>query len=465
MIANLRRLTALFVAGFAVTSLAVAYWSVVRSEGLLARDDNPRRVDAELAIARGQIFDRRGTSLARSVPDEDGVLARDYPYPKVAPVVGYYSLRYGVGGVEAAYDDVLRGEAFLTPAQIVTNRWLHRDPVGGDVRLTIDLDRQQAAEAALAGERGAVVLVEVPSGEVLALASSPTYDPNQLDEEWDALREDDAAPLVNRVTQGLYAPGAALQTVLLGAGLNAGVVELEQVFEDAEALAVEVGGVAVRCGATPTDAVWTLLDAYRWACASPFETVGYTLGRERIDGALTDFGLGASPAMGLPPELVADVQPPAEANLSELALGQGDLAVTPLQMALVAAAVANHGEAPPLRMVDAVRPPGGEWKEVPGEGHPRAAISRASADAVADAMRQAVRSGAASAASLADVPVSGHAGLAVAADGTLNAWFIGFAPDDAGNYLAIAVLVENAEDAGDAARVGGEVLDAAIMAG
>jgi peptidoglycan glycosyltransferase len=369
--------------------------------------------------------------------------------------------------VEAAYDDVLRGEAssILPPAQVVANRWLHRDPVGGDVRLTIDLEMQQAAGAALAGERGAVVLVEVPSGEVLALASSPTYDPNQLDEEWDALRENDAAPLVNRVTQGLYAPGAALQTVLLGAGLNAGVVELEQVFEDAEALAVEVDGVAVRCGAMPTDAVWTLLDAYRWACASPFETVGYALGQERVEGALTDFGLGVTPALGLPPELVADVQPPAEANLSELALGQGDLVVTPLQMALVAAAVANHGEAPALRLVDAVRPPGGEWEAVPGEGHPRAAISRASADAVADAMRQAVRSGAASEAAQPDVPVSGHAGLAVAAaDGTLNAWFIGFAPAEEGHYLAIAVLVEDAEDAGDAARVGGEVLGAAVMA-
>jgi peptidoglycan glycosyltransferase len=460
MILNLRRLTLAFIGAFAVTALALAYWGIVRSESLLARDDNPRRVEAELAIQRGGIVDRHGTELALSALNEDGDLERIYSYPGVGPVVGYYSLRYGVGGVEAAYDDVLRGDAFLTPIGVRTNRWLHRDQTGGDVRLTIDLPIQMAAGAALDGERGALVIVDVPSGEILALASSPTYEPNLLDEQWEALLEDESAPLVNRVTQGLYPPGTSLQTVLLGAALNTGVVELNQPVETDE-LAMQMNGETLDCGLTPGGTIRTLLDAYLWACPAPFEGVGEVLGRERLDGALTDFGLGLDPALGLRPELVADTQPPVEATLAELAMGQGDLAVTPLQMALVAAAVANHGEAPPLRLVDAVRSPGGDWEAVETEGHPRAAISRDSTEVLSDAMREAVRSGAANDAALTDAPVSGHAGLSVSGE-TRNAWFVGFVPKGEDGWLAIAVLVEDAEDAGDAARVGRGALGAAL---
>lgn len=460
MIDNLRRLTLFFVAAFAVVGLTLAYWGIVRAGGLLARADNPRRVDDELAIQRGQILDRSGIPLAVSRPDEVGDFVRAYPHPTAAPVVGYYSLRYGVSGVEAAYDDVLRGDAFLTPLERLTNVWFHRSLAGGDVRVTIDVGLQGAVERALRGHRGAVVVLDVPSGEVLALASSPTYDPNQLDAQWEALREDPDAPLVNRVTQGLYQPGAALQTVLLGAGLNANLIQLDQTFEE-ETLTVEIGGATLECGMTPTARVLTLEDAYRWACPAPFQTAGFTLGQERLEGALVDFGLGIPTDLGLSPDTMADTQLPSEATLGELAVGQDDFAVTPLQMALVAAAVANHGEAPALRLVGAVRASDGEWQAVEPAGHPRAAISRGSAETVAGAMRAAVRSGSATAATVPDVPVSGHAGLAPSG-GVQHAWFIGFAPSGEGAWLAVAVLVEDAEDASVAAEVGGEALEAAL---
>ena len=358
MTANIQRLTMALAIAFVVTALMVSFWGVVRSAALLAREDNPRLVDTELSIQRGQILDRNGVPLAISLPD-NGFLTRSYPNLEAAGVVGYYSLRFGVGGIEAAYDDVLRGEAFIdSEGQRIANRLLHRPQIGGDVRLTIDLAIQQVAEEALTEQRGALVVVDVESGDILAMTSSPTFDPNRVDDSWESLLDDPDAPLVNRVTQGLYNPGTALQSVLLAAALNAGEVDLQApIVPDQLKATVGTGQFTLNCALTPDAPLETLLDAYQWGCPAPFIEIGNALGRQRFDGALQDFGLTTAVLLGLSPDLVADVQAPQSSDLNELVLGHADLQVTPLQMALVAAAIANHGEAPALRLVDAIRPP------------------------------------------------------------------------------------------------------------
>lgn len=462
---NLRRLALALMVAFGAVALMLAYWSMADAANLLTREDNPRRVEDELAIMRGQIVDRNGTVLAETIVNADGALERRYPHDNVSPVTGYYSFRYGTGGIEAAFDAELRGDAFLSNRDTLENRWFHRDQVGGDVRLTVNLDVQQAASALLAPRAGAIVVVDAISGDVLAMVSAPGYDPNLLDENWDALLDSADAPLVNRVTQGRYQPGTALQTVLLGAALDRNLVSLDTRVETNEPLTATLDGATLPCGLNTEPVVHSLQDAYSQACPAPFgvEGIAQALGADNTRNALEDFGLGAVPLLRLPPDLVADSQLPdvTEDTLPAIALGHGDLNATPLQMVLIAAAVAGDGQAPALRLADASRPEGGEWAVLEAAGHPRAMMSRDSAESLRDAMRAAVMNGAARDAAQPGLDAHGHAGLALADDASFNGWFIGFAPSGEG-WLAVAVLVENTPDTREAARIGGEVLAAAV---
>jgi cell division protein FtsW (lipid II flippase) len=208
----------------AALGLASGYWGTLRAAELIARPDNPRLIEAERATFRGVIHARDGTLLAYSScvgaaqplapcpdwPPTPARYERRYAFTEAAPIVGYYSLRYGVGGLEAFADATLRGQrTWLDDA-------LHRPHLGQAITSTIDAAWQRRAFSALHASpaltlpHGAAVVLDWRSGEVLALASAPTFDPNRLDEDWDRLRAAPAAPLVNRATQGLYQPGELL---------------------------------------------------------------------------------------------------------------------------------------------------------------------------------------------------------------------------------------------------------------
>jgi peptidoglycan glycosyltransferase len=460
---SLRRLGYGLLAAFTVVAAALAYWVMVQGGALVAREDNPRRVLYEQRLRRGTIVDRSGEPLARSVVDpETGIATRLYPHPEAAPVVGYASLRYGVSGIEAAYDDLLRGDVLIAPEQQFIQNLLHRTPEGGDVQLTLDLAVQQAAVEALDGRAGAAVALGVPDGDVLALASAPTFNPNALDETWEELAADPDAPLLNRATQGLYQPGTILESVILGAGLNTGEASPDN--EWAGVAQARVNGSTLPCAGDAAD-IGTIGAAYVAACPRPFVMVAQDIGAERLDAALDDFGLLEPPPFTLPTG-AADLDTPlAEGDLAATAIGQSGLMVSPLQMARVAAAFADSGRMPPLQIVSATRTPPGEWQAVAPEGNPRGTISPASVETVVEWMGQAVEAGPASAAALPGERVYGHAGLALSGpEGTLNAWFIGFAYETSERSIAVAVLLEDTTNAREAARVGGAVLEAALAA-
>ncbi len=212
--------------GAAVLVLAsvTSYSSLFRRETLIYRLDNPRLVLREQSVQRGAILDRNGVQMVGSTL-EDGQVLRDYLIPEAAPVIGYASLNYGLSGIEAASDSILRGAQGHSPFEL----WwkhdvLHEPRVGRAVQLTLDSNLQLTAAKALAGYRGAVVVIEPSSGTILALASAPTFDPNSLDEQWDALIADERAPLLNRATLGQYAPGQALLPMELANALEENLI-------------------------------------------------------------------------------------------------------------------------------------------------------------------------------------------------------------------------------------------------
>ncbi|MGF1506906.1 MAG: penicillin-binding transpeptidase domain-containing protein, partial [Anaerolineae bacterium] len=264
---TLTRIGIVLAAAFAVVALTLGYWSLVESPTLIARDDNPRRLLAEQRIERGSILDRDGSVLAESTIDpEAGLYERIYPVPAAAPVVGYYSLRFGTSGIEDAFDAFLRGETIRTPEEEAVDTMLGRAPVGGDVRLTLDSDLQQAATTLMAGETGALVLINSETGAILALDSEPLFDPNTLDEEWDALTQDPAAPLLNRATQSLYQPGTILQSVIYGTALDYHVVQLDEAWNGT--LSAPVEDALLPCANLPVG-VRTLYDAFVHSCPAP----------------------------------------------------------------------------------------------------------------------------------------------------------------------------------------------------
>lgn len=207
-------LAAMFGTAMMLTALSSAWWIIFRGPGLLNRTDNARRSIADRYVPRGDIVDRanRPVNITEGV---SGSFARAYLYPEIAPVIGYTHPVYGQAGLEASMDEYLRGLQG-NPASLIW--WDHllygTPPAGLDVRLSIDLEIQSKADQLLGRKAGALILMNAQTGEILAMASHPTFDPNQLDAQGQELSRNTSAPLLNRSTQGLYPAGAVFAPIL-----------------------------------------------------------------------------------------------------------------------------------------------------------------------------------------------------------------------------------------------------------
>ncbi len=445
MAAPIRRLSLALLLAFAALAATNGYWALVRRDTLRARGDNPRLVEAEQRVPRGPILDRHGAALARSRASQGGIQQRTYLTPTV-PTVGYYSLKHGVGGIEASYDRLLRGIEGRGDAERFLDELLHRQPVGRGVTLTLDAGLQKEIAARMEGQRGAVVLLDVSSGQILALVSQPTYDPNTLDADWEQLEADPAAPLLNRATQGLYQPGGVLQLMVLVAALEADAVSTDALLSD-PAAAVMVDGRALGCVRTPDGPTWA--DAVAAACPAPLADLGEALGAETLGAAFHRWGLDAPPPLEIPTAgREGQVTDPRLA-----AVGQEALTVTPLHAALVAATLGNEGITPAASLVLKMQNPAGKWQPAKPLGQPVRVIS---AD-LAGRMRALLRPS-------ADQRVVGHSSIALAgADRPPHAWYVGLAPAQAPRY-AVAVLLEHggADGPTRAEEIGQDTLDAAL---
>jgi|YNPBryantNP2012_1023418.scaffolds.fasta_scaffold00403_2 cell division protein FtsW (lipid II flippase)/cell division protein FtsI/penicillin-binding protein 2 len=403
-------------------AIICGYWAVVRAETLRTRADNPRRVLYEQRIMRGRILDRRGIVLAYMEPQGNGRLARRYPLPEAAPVVGYASLHHGTGGIEATLDAELRGQAHRTAWQTVWDELLHRPPRGSDIQLTLDSELQTMAQQALKGQPGAAVVLDALTGEVLALASSPTFDPQRLDGEWDALRLDPSAPLVNRATQGLYQPGATLQTVILATALSEQRAVLTMPFPYASA-PVYVSNVPLVCATQPKEP-YTLANAYTNACPAPFAELGEAMGASVLSAAFDRWGLTTPPAL----EILTEAISPEIADPREEAVGQGNLLVSPLHVALMAATLVNGGTMPDLHLVSGIQSQEGTWQDYHTARMERPLITPGMAQAILTHWKRYD-------------DVLAHWGIALSGQGQPpHAWFAGVAPADSPRYAAVLLL-------------------------
>lgn len=207
-------LGAMLTIGLGVTLIIASWWGLWRAPDLLLRTDNARRAIADRYVLRGSLLDRNGQPINTTV-GQAGSYQRTYLYPDLSPIIGYAHPVYGLGGLEAGLDDTLRGLRGNPLGSILWEDLLYGTPPPGlDVRLSLDLTLQRLADDLLGADTGAVVLLNASTGEILAMASHPTYDANQLDTLGPGLNTDPSAPLLNRATQGQYGFSLLWETYL-----------------------------------------------------------------------------------------------------------------------------------------------------------------------------------------------------------------------------------------------------------
>jgi len=370
--------------GWAAIALSLGWWAIIRAEALTTRTDNLRRGLGSLVSPRGMIMDRNGSPLVSTV-GQAGEYQRRYDDPVGGSVTGYDSPAFGQAGIERYMDPYLRGEIGPNPLEIWWSKLVYGvPPAGSDVRLTVDGELQRAAAKGLEELRGAVVVLDAVTGDVLASASAPSYDPNRLDEEWPELVARVDAPLLNRVVQGSYQPGMAVTPLLYAWSMAEDLIDPGDSAPEFSK-AVELFDRTLTCPATAPSGSWS--EALENSCAGPFMVLGERLGPEGISQAFAAFGLTApldirlTSAQTQPLELADDPQ-----TLGLEAIGQGELTVTPLQMARAYAALAGAGVRPSLTIVDAFRPREGEWQLLAPLGGEQVVLSPTDAQVTLDAL-------------------------------------------------------------------------------
>lgn len=331
------------------------WWGVVRSSALQARPENPRRIITDRFVPRGSLLDRNNKPI-NSTAGQPGSYTREYDYPALSDTAGYNSPSYGQAGLEAGLDDYLRGLKG-NPASLIwlDNLLYGQPPPGLDVRLTINLDVQRQADTLLQGHQGSLVLLNASTGEILAIASHPYFDPSQLDQTWEELTQDTSAPLLNRATQGLYPPGAALGPFLLAeASQNhqTGAIPSLLTYTDASGM--------FSCAINPGQPS-SLGKSIANGCPGPLVVLGQRLGKDTLLQLYTRLGFYDQPELPLE---VASPSTPEITQVELAAIGQENLTVTPLQMALAAAALTTGGNRPGPILASSVLTPDQGWQPV-----------------------------------------------------------------------------------------------------
>jgi penicillin-binding protein A len=453
--APLRRVAISILVLFTLLIINVNYIQVVRSDELRSDSSNTRVLAAEYDRERGAIV-VGGTAVAESLPT-DGRLKylRNYPQGELyAAVTGYHSLIYNNYQLERAENDVLAGSDARLTFRRLADMFTGRDPAGGDVVLTLDPAVQEAAMAGLEGVTGAVVALDPSSGAILAMASTPSYDPTRLSSHdpadirayWDELEAASPDPRLNRAIGDNYPPGSLFKVIVSAAALEDGRTP-ETVIPAPDILTLPQTNTQLRnfgnsrCSSSQEQ---TLIDALTVSCNTAFAQLGIDLGEDRVREMAEAFGLdgeGYEIPLDVAPSGVGDIE--SAAALGQTSIGQRDVRMTPLQAALVAATVANDGvqmkpyivdqvQAPDLTVIDSTQPE--EWREP---------ISADVANQLTEMMLSVVENGSGRAARIDGVEVAGKTGTAQVSDEVADhTWFMGFAPAD-DPQIAVAVFVAN----------------------
>ncbi|OUO33688.1 FtsW/RodA/SpoVE family cell cycle protein [Olsenella sp. An293] len=454
---------------FAALIANLTYVQVVDAQRVQDLPTNNHTIARSAYVQRGAIITSDGVTLAESVQQDDGSYLRNYPQGSLARhTVGYVSTQYGSSGVEATMNETLTGHADYSDWRSALYSLAGVQQSGSTVALTINSQIQQAAEEALSGYTGAIVVLNPKTGAVLAKASSPTYTIDELDT---VIAEGTGGELLDRTTQALYSPGSSFKTVTLAAALDSGTATLDDVYYAGPS--IEIGGGEVTNYGENDYGEPTLREAFALSSNTAFAQLGVEVGSDLLVSYANAFGYGRN--LGQDFTTLPSLMPvPSEMTEWETAwaacgqpVGQHESPAGPqvsvMQNAVVAQTIANGGVAMDPYVVDHVLSPEGVVTSTTSPRSLGQAISAQAADQLKEAMLGVVDHGTGTGAQVYGVQVAGKTGTAQVEDGNINSFFIGFAPYD-NPTLAISVCVEGqgVDVEGFAARLAGKVLARAL---
>jgi peptidoglycan glycosyltransferase len=475
---QITQLFGLFVLLFAVLVAFTSYWSVLDAEGLEDNPNNRRALIREQKVPRGLILAADGrTELARSVPrgrGEDRVFVRTYPTGGLfSHPVGYSFIRNGRISLEQSRNDALAGEE--DEFESIFTGLEGREREGLDVVTNLSVPGTEAAVAALGGRKGAVVAIEPQTGKVRVMVSIPEYDANLIPTEFGRLNNDPNKPTLNRTTQELYPPGSTFKVVTATAALDSGKVDPESVIDGSSPR--EISGVPLANAGGQSFGPISFTDALTNSVNTVFAQVGENIGRGTLVDYMKRFGFYEDPELDYPdtqmiPSGVIDGDGDYVEDgfdVGRVAIGQGglegEIRAAPLQMAQVAAAVANGGRLMRPRLTDRVVRKDGRVAERVQPDLQSRVMQPETAEQMTAMMSRVVEEGTGTAAALSGITVAGKTGTAeVGANREFTQpWFIGFAPVE-NPRVAVAVTLERTTGEGGtvAAPVAAQVLEALL---
>ncbi|WP_030597110.1 penicillin-binding transpeptidase domain-containing protein [Streptomyces fulvoviolaceus] len=402
--------------------------------------------------------------------------------PLYAPVTGFASQEYGTTFLEHAGDEILSGtDPMLTPFPL-WNDLTRAQNSGGDVVTTLDRAAQEAAYTGLGGRKGAVAAIEPSTGRILALVSTPSYDPAVLSgnnaavgRSWSRLNADVDKPMLNRAVRQTYPPGSTFKVVTAAAALDAGVITDLDAPTDSPAPYTLPGTTTSLTNASDGCEDLSLREAFKWSCNTVFAKLGVSVGVGDMTATAQAFGFNDT---GLRiPYAAAESTFDTSLDKAQLALssiGQYNTRATPLQMAMVAAAVANGGQVRSPYLVERTTTDDGDTVATAGSRPVRQAMHPSTAVRLKELMEQVVTEGTGTNAAIPGATVGGKTGTAqhgIGNSGTPYAWFVSWAKGDRDMEakVAVAVVVEDAEadrgeisGGGDAAPIARAVMEAVL---
>lgn len=353
-----------FLSALLAVALTVSWWSLFRADNLLARNDNPRRFISDYYVPRGKIVDRNNTIIAETI-GEPGSYERVLYFPSLSAVVGYSNANYGQGGLEASLDSTLRGVEGNSTLDVLKARLLAAQyPAGADVRVSLDINLQQKADALMESNTGALVMINAESGEILAMTTSPTFDANTLEENWESWKSSSESPLLNRSTQGMYPTGTAVSGLLHARLLALSTLpplplELESSFDPSS---------PVFCTLDPgNEPAWG--DLMTSGCSLSLTLLEYYLGGDEVTALYQQLGLFDQVDIAA---VDADQQ---SSSIEKTGGTETGYLISPMQMAAAYAVLSNGGHTVIPRLATAYQYAGQDWTLFPSENESSTTIS------------------------------------------------------------------------------------------
>ena len=450
---HLRRTFYLFVVGFVALVGMMAYWQVYQREALANNPENGFQTQRSIQSPRGLILAGDGeTVLAESEkrPGLNGpVYERVYPGGEAfTGVVGYWSTKYGATGIEIGRNTDLSSIAG-DPETVddLINRATGGPQPGNNVILTLDPELQRLAYEALsetATARGSAMAIDPKTGEILALATYPSFDANNIGQTLPELSQDADAPLVNRATQSLYPPGSTFKVITSAAALKAGVQPSDEFFDPGF---LDTPGYRVRNYQGKDFGKVTFAEALAFSINVIFAKIAINeVGAQLLYDTATDFGFGDPyddfPLLVAGSDLGYPVDQWVEGNTAQISFGQDRVSSNVFEMGLVAATIANDGTMMEPRIVKSVRSPDGIILDQPTPSVRNRVLDPATASTLNEMMQGVITTGELTEAEVPGVKVAGKTGTAEAPPREPHSWFISFAPAD-DPKIAVAVMVEN----------------------